>query len=459
MDAFEAEKLGDREAIIEWLQRFGREEGARDVEVGRWLLAAQRTKAHGLAGAASVYELADKLLGWGGHTVTERLRVARALESLPRMAAAIGAGELAWSKARELTRIATPENEAGWIERARELSVRQLEHEMRGRRPGDGPDDPRDPSLSRETFRFELGAETAATYRQAADWVRREVDPSLTEEQVLLHLAKVAMASGGGGSEGDPGKVSARPACQLALTVCVCCQRGFQNAAGLEAPVPNAVVERALCDAECIGFVDPACEKLAAQVSTEGLPPLLASHVGPAPQPNNRQIPPETARKVMRRDKAACRVPGCNHRRFIEIHHIELRVDGGSNEPDNLLVLCGTHHKLLHDGYLFIERQPSGKLLFGHADGRTYGTVLLPSDLAANAAAFSALRALRFGERVSRRLLKAARKRLGSGSTAEALTKEAVRLSRVGTAPSVVREEAAVYRVSPVPRGSGCRAA
>src|SRR5712691_11879269 len=44
--------------------------------------------------------------------VRERVRVARALETLPRLAQALARGELSYSKVRALTRVATPETEA-----------------------------------------------------------------------------------------------------------------------------------------------------------------------------------------------------------------------------------------------------------------------------------------------------------------------------------------------------------
>jgi uncharacterized protein DUF222 len=42
----------------------------------------------------------------------ERVRVARALETLPRLAEALARGELSYAKVRALTRVATPETEA-----------------------------------------------------------------------------------------------------------------------------------------------------------------------------------------------------------------------------------------------------------------------------------------------------------------------------------------------------------
>ena len=41
----------------------------------------------------------------------EKVRVARALENLPQVSAAMASGKLSYSKAREITRVATPETE------------------------------------------------------------------------------------------------------------------------------------------------------------------------------------------------------------------------------------------------------------------------------------------------------------------------------------------------------------
>ena len=45
---------------------------------------------------------------------------------------------------------------------------------------------------------------------------------------------------------------------------------------------------------------------------------------------------------------------GCRSSRNIEVHHIVARADGGSHEHENLLLLCGGHHDMLHEGKLTI---------------------------------------------------------------------------------------------------------
>jgi hypothetical protein len=49
--------------------------------------------------------------GMGMNAARERVRVARALDELPKISAAFEAGTLSYSKVRAMTRVATPENE------------------------------------------------------------------------------------------------------------------------------------------------------------------------------------------------------------------------------------------------------------------------------------------------------------------------------------------------------------
>jgi hypothetical protein len=61
-----------------------------------------------------------------------------------------------------------------------------------------------------------------------------------------------------------------------------------------------------------------------------------------------RKIPSAIARAVLLRD-GGCRFPGCTHRRFVHLHHVEHWADGGETKVWNLLTLCSFHHRLLHE--------------------------------------------------------------------------------------------------------------
>ena len=62
----------------------------------------------------------------------EKVRVARALGSLPRISAAMERGGLSYSKARALTRVATADNESSLLEFAQAATASQVEGLVRG---------------------------------------------------------------------------------------------------------------------------------------------------------------------------------------------------------------------------------------------------------------------------------------------------------------------------------------
>jgi hypothetical protein len=64
---------------------------------------------------------------------------------------------------------------------------------------------------------------------------------------------------------------------------------------------------------------------------------------------NTTTIPPRVRREVLARDKHRCQVPGCGRTRFLEVHHRVPRSSGGINQPENLVTLCGSCHRLWHE--------------------------------------------------------------------------------------------------------------
>jgi hypothetical protein len=82
-----------------------------------------------------------------------------------------------------------------------------------------------------------------------------------------------------------------------------------------------------------------------------------------------RSIPSALRRALNSRDRG-CRFPGCGSRRFVDAHHIEHWAHGGPTDLDNLVQLCATHHRLLHEGGYRIRRLRGGALSFHRPDGR-----------------------------------------------------------------------------------------
>src|SRR4051812_33472880 len=156
----------DWKAIDRALRSIRRRRAALDAEEARWLREAEELQIWRPLGMVSMLDYLERAMGYAPRTAQDRLRVARALGSLPRLTRALAAGELAFSAVRELTRVVTPATEGAWIARARGKNLREIEDSVAHRKPGDNPDDPPDPQPRLHVVRFELSAETFALLRQ-----------------------------------------------------------------------------------------------------------------------------------------------------------------------------------------------------------------------------------------------------------------------------------------------------
>jgi RuvA, C-terminal domain len=301
--------------------------------------------------------------------------VAEALETLPALAQALRDGATSWSAARELTRVATAESEHAWLDVARGRTVRQIEELVAGHAPGDQPQDLRNPNLDRHVLRFEVTPESAAYFRDALAKVRRDAGGQLDDDAALLAVARHVL-----GGPDDAGRASY----QVAVTVCEGCGRGWQRGRGEQLEVGGEIVEMAACDAQHVGDI--------------------STHVG-QPARAQQSIPPRIRRDVIRRDGGRCVVPGCRNSVFVDIHHLCLRSEGGSHDPDGLTVLCGAHHRAQHCGQLLIEGRVSTGLTFRHANGSLYGSAVDARAASTFEEAFRALRSLGFREGQSRAAL------------------------------------------------------
>jgi hypothetical protein len=67
--------------------------------------------------------------------------------------------------------------------------------------------------------------------------------------------------------------------------------------------------------------------------------------------------------RIFERDGWRCRVPGCTSRRHLQVHHIDFRSHGGTDDDANLAVLCAAHHlQGIHRNRLRCHALPDGLL-------------------------------------------------------------------------------------------------
>jgi hypothetical protein len=291
-------------------------------------------------------EYLERELGYAPQVGIERLRIAYALATLPRIEACLADGRLPYSAVRELTRIATADTEQDWLDKARNKNLREIEEMVSGRKRGDRPDDPSNPDLTKRVVRLELAPAVFALFRQAQSAMADEHSGRLDDSALIEVLCRRAL-EGDGSTE--------RPPYQIALTLCESCGRGWQNGAGREVDVGREVMERARCDAELIG-----------SVSAE------------EPERPRTTVTLRIRRQVLARDHHRCTVPGCRSARNLDLHHIEYRSHGGSNEIWNLTTTCSAHHKYLHEGLLTIRGKAPHALEFAWREVPTEPVVIKP---------------------------------------------------------------------------------
>ena len=311
---------GEREwqRIDRELRVLAKQRGALDADEMQLLSAASRIEIWRQLGMVSLHEYLEHVLGYSPRQATERMRVATALEDLPELADALASGELHFSAVRELTRVATRETEQAWIDHVRGQNLRQIEQAVAGRKRGDRPSDPADPELVAQTIRFDVRPATLALLRQAQQALEAERGERLDDDALIAALCNAVLA---GNADDDSGRAKH----QILVTRCDACGAGWQEGASTTQPLDEADLARAECDAQRVG------EGRAIQ-----------------------DVAPRVVRFVKRRDGGRCCVPGCRSARYLEIHHVVPRAQGGSHTADNLTLLCDGHHRALHEGKLSI---------------------------------------------------------------------------------------------------------
>ncbi len=155
--------------VHERLVTLAKQQAGLDYEQGQGLLDALRQRVHERLGYGALSEYAEVLFGHSPRHTGERLRVAEALEELPVLARALQSGELCWSVVRELSRVATVDNEREWLAAASGKTARDVEQVVSGKKKGQGPNSPGKPAVKTHRLRFEVSAQTLATFRDAVD--------------------------------------------------------------------------------------------------------------------------------------------------------------------------------------------------------------------------------------------------------------------------------------------------
>ncbi|MFZ5476465.1 MAG: HNH endonuclease signature motif containing protein [Myxococcota bacterium] len=289
---------------------------------------------HRELGHASIEEYARVVLDLEGRRARDLLRIGRKLPTLPELADAMAAGELDWTKARELVRVATPSNVAAWVARAKALTSRELEREVAHTSAGEpSPDGEPARAPCRRRVSFEMEAADAEVLFEALRIARAragEERGDVEDGALLADVARRFLAAD------PPDGAASEEVYKEVLVRCDTCSEVHAH----DAEVSDTVAGEAACDA-------------------------LVVDMRPGPKQGHvtHEVPPSVRERVLFLDGGRCTVPGCQHRSWLQIHHLLQRALGGSHHPWNLTSICFVHHRMVHDGVLAIWRDAEGRIV------------------------------------------------------------------------------------------------
>ena len=331
----------------------------------------------------------------------EKVRVARAIESLPKISVAMSNGQLSYSKARALTRVATPAIEDVLLNVALNGTTHHVETLVRQFRRVQEVEE-----LSREARQYsgrsltyfhdhdgslvvklQLTAESGALFLKAIEAALPEI-PLPDDCKDSLHVsAETPGANGSGAASAFTSRHAPLPSHSMrrADALVVMAESFLQHGAvamkgGDRHQVVVHIDEATLRKGEagrCELDDGPAipmetarrlaceCSKVEITEDEQGEPLDVGR--------KTRSIPPALRRALAARDKG-CVFPGCNHKRYVDGHHVEHWADGGETKLSNLATLCRFHHRAVHEGGLRMERCDDGAWRFFNARGESlYG--------------------------------------------------------------------------------------
>ena len=309
----------------------------------------------------------------------EKVRVARALEQLPQVAAAMAEGRISYAKVRAMTRVADTSNESYLLNIALCGTASHVEEVVRGyRRALDAAELTREAVQQRDqhlwwhtdtdgslVIRGRLPAEVGALFvralRAAVDSLPIPKDVSAETSSDELHrfrkrrvealaaMAESFLATG-------PRDLSGSDRQQIVVHVdAETLKHSHAGRCELELgpAIASETARRLACDCSVVRIIE-----------TEKSEPLDVGR-------RTRTIPPGIRRALQARDKG-CRFPGCTFRRYVDGHHVKHWVHGGETKLTNLVTLCRFHHRLVHEGRVEIKTLDDGAFRFVAPDGQAF---------------------------------------------------------------------------------------
>jgi hypothetical protein len=316
----------------------------------------QKAGAHLVGGNISAASWIARTCDMSITSAADRICVGTQLESLPKVAAALAAGEVGYQSVSllchlrdvlaEKRRLFDEDEMLGFARQYSVFELRQICNFARHIADPDGCFDEAEENFTRRRMHVSqlpdgmykvdglLDPISGAAFRTALETMAKRLGPDdershkQRRADATGELANHAMDKGA-----LPRRHSVRPHINLTTTL-----EGLKNELGappagleLSLPISNRTLERIACDCT---------------MSRVLLADSMVIDVGRA----TRTVSAPTLRALRVRDKG-CRFPGCDRQvDWTNPHHIIQWALGGPGNLPNLVLLCYYHHRLVHEG-------------------------------------------------------------------------------------------------------------
>jgi hypothetical protein len=271
-------------------------------------------------GYSSMHNYATEALKMPRSTAFHYISLTKKLEALPETKKAVESGDLGWTKAKEITKVATPATEGQWIDRAKKSSRIDLIEITKQAITVAKNESKQQPTLipieinlpkaePKISTSLSFSIEQMERFSVLIEKMRKQGETGSREELLIKALTDST-------SQNSP-RGENSPSTKIVITHCPDCGKA-ETSSG---EISKNELEKVYCDAV---------------VNENGK--------------NMATIKPSVRQKVMIRDQHTCQGQGCRSKRYLEVHHKVPRALGGSNDASNLITLCSACHSLIHRG-------------------------------------------------------------------------------------------------------------
>jgi hypothetical protein len=317
----------------------------------------------------------------------EKVRAARALAELPKVATAMAEGRISYAKVRAITRVADAGNEDYLLGIALHGTASHVEDVVRGyRRALDAEELSREAIQQRDqsllwftepggslSIRAKLPAEVGALFVRALQAAldtlpipksvsaETSFEPEPQDRPRQRRVTALAVMVESFLAHG-PKELSGADRNQIVVHVdAETFKHRHAGRCELEhgPSIAAETARRLACDASIVRIVEDARGE-----------PLDVGR-------KTRTIPPAIRRALNARDRG-CRFPGCTFKHYVDAHHVQHWAEGGETKLSNLLLLCRFHHRLHHEGGFIIQVLDDGGFRFLRPNGETFESPMPP---------------------------------------------------------------------------------